>query len=217
MPTPVDLQSTSLYFGSAGVKTIIISLTTSTSEITPEPSSHILPSNNSGSHRTIIIVGCVVGLMLGLVGMGILVYKCQKQRRQKAHPYVKPTDTKGSDATARTKHWSSRFLSELEGHCFNSRRSVAILRYPVELEAGTEFQAGARPSYGTNTVGIGGGTCHDQSKWDGAPPIHPPAPGWNAYNRQSLGAVELDSTPVTSFVERKVRGQMFIADWTSKF
>jgi hypothetical protein len=152
-------------------------------------------SQKADSHKTSIIVGCVIGFVLSLILIGLLIYKRQKHLRQQAHPYAHTTDTKSSNTTVTAKHRSLRFLSELEGHPLSPRRFLTTSERPVELDAGTEFRPGVLPSHGLTV--FGGGDCNNQAIWVGVPPRYTPTADGNSYNRQGLSTTELDSKPIT--------------------
>lgn len=199
--TSVDPHSTSLYTGSAGIKTFVSSPPTSASERPSEFSSPVSSTRKVDSHKMSIIVGCVVGCVLGLILIGLLIYKRHKHLRQQAQLYTHTTDTKSSNTTATVRHWSLRFLPELEGHPLSPRHFPTTSGRPIELDAGTESRPGASTWRGPNVLRAG--DCNDQANWGSAPPRYTPTTDRNSHDRQELSTAELDGRPVLPSVKLK--------------
>ena len=205
--TQMESGFTKILSGSISIKTVVIdSVPTTSSYSTPDSSDHIPSNGSSGSHKTGLIAGCVVGVLLGLVVIGILIRILYRQRQQKSHPYSQTVELEG-DGTAGTGARKSKgnfdSIAELDGRPFSLGRSISTTKGFIELESGTQFQSGAPVFYGPHTVGIGGGTHFDESKFGSAPPRYTPGINRSAHNHHNLGVAELDGTPAMAYLGPK--------------
>lgn len=189
-PTPTTFTSTSLSSGSDGVRTII---QTQISTFTPPPaaSSTADPtsSNSSSSKSKLpIIVGCAVGIPLGLTFLGILIWLLRKRSQQKKNPYdpdahshIDGADSPEFAGGAKFKHQNgyppayNPDVPELAAQSVGPEHPVSNVPGKAELGGGTGFAPGTVPP-APHLVGVGGGNGTPQtgSSWGSAPPGYSP-------------------------------------------
>jgi hypothetical protein len=216
----MEPESTSILSGPTGVKTVVIDSVPTTSSYPTHDSSYNTPSNaGSGAHKTGLVAGCVVGVLLGLAVIAILIRILYRQRQQKSRPYSQTVELEG-DGTAGAGAMKTKgnldSIAELDGRPFSLGRSISTTKGFIELESGTQFQPGAPVFYGPHTVGIGGGTHFDKSRSGSAPPRYTPGMDQTAHNYYNLGAAELDGTPAKAYFGPKTGAQQRIINASFK-
>ena len=215
--TPVTSIATSVRSasGGSGPETIYI-----TNLITPTATSDASgggASSSGGSGTNIgLIVGCAVGIPLGLALIGILLWMLRKRRQEKAHPY-KTTPDGGespdiaSAALASPKkqevyRHSRPGTSEIDSNPVGPGRPTSTIPGKAELDSGASFQPGSSAPYAPNTAFIGGGNG-DRSTWGSSPPGYSPGQGQRPFAHNHEGAVELDSSMVMPVINEKSEHQ----------
>lgn len=218
-PTPFVSVSASVSSGSAGVATIY-----NTILVTPTPSTTAGGANSGnnassgGSSNNIgLIVGCAVGIPLGLALIGIIFWLLRKRRNIKANPYKDPSavdaESTGSSGFAGgaaaklskdQKYRHSRpGTTEIDGNPVGAGRPISTVPGSAELPSGSTFQPGQGAPYGPDGVGIGGGNA-DRNTWGSVPPQYSPAHGQFPNN-----AVELDATSAMPAISEKQEYQAY--------
>lgn len=208
LQTDATSKPTSVQYSSTGVTShLVISVSAPPANPASDPSKQNLASNNSGSRRTSLIVGCAVGIPLSLVLTGISIWLLHKRRQQKAHPYSKADDvnshsTAASEPRSKETYCRSPPTAELDSQPFGPDRPIFTVRGHVELESGNLFEPGARVAYAPNAVGIGGGNRADRSIWSTAPPRYSRGMAPAANSCPSYGVAELDSTELMPYEKK---------------
>lgn len=210
--TPVTSVATSVRSasGGSGPETVYI-----TSVISPTADAEAAGNggSSSGSGPNIgLIVGCAVGIPLGLAIIGILLWMLRKRRQNQAHPYKTTPDGGESPdvvpaALASTpkkdvyRH-SRPGTSEIDSNPVGPGRPTSTIPGKAELESGMGFQPGSGTPYAPDTAYIGGGTG-DRSTWGSSPPGYSPGQGQSPFAHNHEGAVELDSSMVLPAIDEK--------------
>lgn len=210
---PFTSVSTSISSGPAGVVTINHTLLVT-------PSANPLGADNGGSSQSGggssnigLIVGCAVGIPLGLALIGIIFWMLRRRRNNKANPYKSPSDldteSPGSSGFAGvgvgklgkdTKYWHSRpGTSEIDGNPIGAGLPISTVPGSAELPSGATFQPGHGAPYAPDGVGIGGGNA-DRTTWGSVPPQYSPAHAQTAFPAH---AVELDGTSAMPPIREK--------------
>lgn len=214
--TPVTSVATSIRSasGSSGPETVYI-----TNIITPIATANASGGGTSsgGSSTNLgLIIGCAVGIPLGLALIGILLWMLRKRRQQKAHPYKTTPDGGESPdvvpaALASPKkqevyRHSRPGTSEIDSNPVGPGRPNSTIPGKAELDSGTGFQPGSGTPYAPDTAYIGGGTG-DRSTWGSLPPGYSPGQGQGPFAHNHEGAVELDSSMVMPVINEKSEHQ----------
>lgn len=216
--TPVTSVATSVRSasGGSGPQTVYI-----TSIITPTADANAagggsLSSGGSGPNIG-LIVGCAVGIPLGLALIGILLWMLRKRRQQKAHPYKTTIDGGDSPDLApaalaspnkkqEVYRHSRPGTSEIDSNPVGPGRPTSTIPGKAELESGAGFQPGSGTPYAPDTAYLGGGTG-DRSTWGSSPPGYSPGQGQGPFAHNHEGAVELDSSMVMPVINEKSEHQ----------
>jgi hypothetical protein len=208
-PSPITSVGTSITSGAAGPETIYI-----TAIITPSSSStSTLSGSSSGQSNIGLIVGCAVGIPLGLGLIGILIWMLRKRRQQKMHPYK---DASGLDDGRSSPEMAAAALgkketdmhpgtSEIDSQPVGPGRPISTLKGRAELDSGMGFQPGSGTPYAPGTAFIGGGSG-DRSTWSSAPPSYSPGQAPASWAPPE-GIAELDSSTAMPAISEKGEGE----------
>jgi hypothetical protein len=176
---------TSVSSGTEGVATVIF--TTSVPVATQQPvNQDPQPSSKS---KTPIIVGCAVGIPLGLAVIALLILLLRRRNKNKPG---KPSGTSSphSPDPPFTGHTGSEFVGgykpghqyrhdantpELDPQSVGPGRPISTIKGMAELPSGTEFGPGVVPQ-APHLVGVGGG--NGRLSADG--PNHSPGSSWGS-------------------------------------
>lgn len=198
--------------GSAGVATIYI-----TSVVTPTAASTADSSSGGGSSNLGLIVGCAVGIPLGLALIGIVFWMLRKRRNQKANPYELDGDSPNSSgiaggaAAAKAKKEQFRHsrpgTAEIDGNPVGVGRPVSTVTGHAELAAGQGFQPGHGTPYAPDTVGLGGGSTAGRDSLGSQPPQYSPPATQTGFNHSN--AVEMDGTSAMPAINEKAEYQAY--------
>ena len=221
-PTQRALGFTSIRSSPAEVDTtFVISLSKPLPEITSSSSTQTPKNDQSSAQKYGLIVGCAIGIPLGLVLLGVLIWMLRRQRQQKAHPYNRTTESdesniEGGGAKKKEKRPHSVWIAELEGRPFSFGRPKSALKSPIELDAGTVFKSSPEVPYGPNDFGFGDRTGADQSRWESVPPRYQPRgkPAVRSYGVH--GIAELGDTAAVPRALRKSKNERRVTDGLSK-
>ncbi|KAF3002531.1 hypothetical protein E8E13_006995 [Curvularia kusanoi] len=215
LTTPVTSIGTSVrsVSGGSGRETVYI-----TNVITPTATADaagVGASSSGGGTNIGLIVGCAVGIPLGLALIGILLWMLRKRRQQQAHPYKTTPDGVDSPdmapaalASPKKKQEVYRHsrpgTSEIDSNPVGPGRPTSTIPGKAELGSGAGFQPGSGTPYAPDTAFIGGGTG-DRSTWGSGPPGYPGSPLQNqgAFAHNHEGAVELDSSMIMPAINEK--------------
>lgn len=217
-PTPVTSVATSVRSasGSSGPETVYI-----TNIITPSPTADAAgagASSEGGSGSNLgLIIGCAVGIPLGLALIGILLWMLRKRHQQKAHPYKTTLDGGESPEMApaalasptkkqEVYRHSRPGTSEIDSNPVGPGRPTSTIPGKAELDSGAGFQPGSGTPYAPDTAFIGGGTG-DRSTWGSSPPGYSPGQAQGPFAHNHEGAAELDSSMVMPVINEKSEAQ----------
>ena len=211
--TPVTSVATSIRSasGGSGPETVYI-----TNVITPtataDTSGGGAPSSGSSGTNIGLIVGCAVGIPLGLALIGILIWMLRKRHQAKTHPYkptadggespdVAPAALAGTNKQEVYRH-SRPGTSEIDSNPVGPGRPTSTIPGKAELDSGAGFQPGSGVPFTPDTAFIGGGTG-DRSTWGSLPPGYSPGQVQGPFAHNHEGAVELDSSMVMPIINEK--------------
>ncbi|KAL6708798.1 hypothetical protein ACN47E_002205 [Coniothyrium glycines] len=213
--TPVTSVQASLSSGSAGVATIYITnVITPSADPTAGANNGGSSQNGGGSTNIGLIVGCAVGIPLGLALIGILVWMLRKRRNNKSNPYKETpeldAEASGSAGVAAAKlgkdkkfRHSRPGTAEIDGNPIGASRPISTVPGSAELPSGAGFQPGHGTAFAPDGVGIGGGNT-DRTTWDSVPPQYSPAHAQNAFPTH---AFEMDGTSAMPVINEKEQYQ----------
>ncbi|EUC27918.1 hypothetical protein COCCADRAFT_110488 [Bipolaris zeicola 26-R-13] len=209
--TPFTSVFFSLSSGSTGFVSVPV-----TSVLTPTPGTSNAAdggSNGGGSNSNLgLIIGCAVGIPLGLALIGIIFLLFRKRRQQNRDPYSKAdradeddsniAGAAGTKLTKKEMYRNSASAAEIDGNPVGVGRPVSTIQGHAELASGNGFQAGHGTPYGPDAVGIGGGNLHpDRNTWNTFPPQYSPGQNQAAFNYPE--ASELADTSTRPTVDEK--------------
>lgn len=219
--TPFTSVSISLSTGSTGVVSVPI-----TNVITPTPTStgngtegaangdtngtSGADADGGSSSNLGLIIGCAVGIPLGLAIIGLIIWLLRKRRQQKASAYHQTAEMDGDNgsfvgAAAGKLGKKQKFrnsaaaTAEIDGNPIGAGRPVSTVNGRAELPSGNGFQPGQGTPYGPDAVGIGGG--NGRNTWDTMPPQY--SPGNHQTTFAYPDATELADTSVMRSVNEK--------------
>ncbi|KAF2206084.1 hypothetical protein GQ43DRAFT_360937 [Delitschia confertaspora ATCC 74209] len=190
-PSMTQSVQTSISSGSAGVSTIIITTNVPAASAASSPKDP--QSKPSSKSKLPIIVGCAVGIPLGLAVLVLLALLYRRRRRssvanppEKSIPSPDPAFEGSAFAGgAAAKHGAGNktyrhdpAIPELGSQPVGPGRPISTIKGMAELEGGAGFAPGATP-HAPHLVGVGGGNSSlehtPQSSWGSAPPGYSPA------------------------------------------
>jgi len=190
--SPVTSVETRVSSGSAGPSTLVITTVllppaSSTSGPTPTPKS----KSNIG-----LIVGCAVGIPLGLALLGILIWLFRKRAQQNRSPSSDNILASSNGPSSpefvggkKLGYGATKYASndpgvpELGGQGVGPERPISLIPGKAEMDSGAGFAPGTAP-HAPHLVGVGGGsgTGHTpQSSWGSAPPGYSPGMNENTW------------------------------------
>ncbi|USP79040.1 uncharacterized protein yc1106_06314 [Curvularia clavata] len=205
---------TSVFFsassGSTGIVSVpITSVITPTSDVTTQSNNG---NKGDGSDSNLgLIIGCAVGIPLGLALVGSILWLLRRRQR-KPNPYGTAnvdddtTNLAGGTAGKLNKEQAFRHsgppAGELDGNPVGAGRPISTVLGHAELESGNGFNPGHSTPYAPDAVGIGGGNVHpDRTTWDSVPPQYSPGQHHVPYRYPEMS--ELADTSVAPVFNEK--------------
>ena len=216
--TPVTSIGTSVrsVSGGSGRETIYITnIVTPAAVATADAAGTGSSSSGSSGSNMGLIIGCAVGIPLGLALVGILLWMLRKRRQQKDHPYKTTPDGGDSPdmapaALASPKkqeiyRHSRPGTTEIDSNPVGPGRPTSTIAGKAELDSGAGFQPGSGTPYTPDTAFIGGGSSN-RSTW-GSPPGYSPGQNQEPFAHNQERPVELDSSMVMPVINERSEAQ----------
>lgn len=160
-----------------------------------------------------MIIGCAVGIPIGLALIGVLFWLLRKRRQQKANPYQQTAEMDGDNSnfagaaagrldSKQTHQNHNTAATEIDGNPVGAGRPISTIHGHAELASGNGFAPGQATPYGPDVVGIGGGNGHtDRGTWDSVPPQYSPGHTQTAFAYPDVS--ELADTSVAPVMEKE--------------